>query len=321
MKKSEVGAKKVKGAQGKPDDCKAKKTCPCNAFLQCSGRNPYGSDVWSDPEKKEKAMKGIAYNGRDKIKKRKRKELIAVFNKKYHKYNEFYENLKTMVNDKEARVLVMPEINDTYITNQMRLLASELHNKAAFSSFQKSMVLRANLVKNGSFMMSDIYVDESGDVEYPPNKMVSNSGGYTSDQWSVDHLKVRSKGGCNRFCNAATLTLADNCVGKNDNGPGCPCVDPKKQGESTVDNQAEFQYPDSSKDNEAFDKNGKKKPAYKLYECSTLWIDKNGEADNLPDSPPGTMLLYPKICHLDDPRYWDESMKRKIAGEVEKICK
>lgn len=309
MSKANTGAKARKGERVKPVDNKMRGKCPCKSFLKCSGRRPYGNSIWGNPLKREEAMEGIAYHSEGPVENK--AVLMDVF-KKISGGNPFYKGLNTKVNGKSRRVLTMPEIDDGYITTHMGNVV--INNNAEFTYFQKSLVARANLVRSGPVMMSNVYVGKKRRINYPSKVLAVNAGEYTSEQWSVDHIQTKAKGGCNRFCNAGVMMLYDNSNVKNANGPGCPCVDALlTQKENPADGQAPFESPVS---------NGVE---YTLYECSTLLINtkkkKEGKlVDKLPDKPPGTIAKYPEICDLDDPRIWMNSMKKKVEDKVAKIC-
>lgn len=311
MSKAMVGAKAVKGPRIKPTDCKKKGACPCNPFLRCSGRRPYGNEVWGNPERRAQAMQGIAYGGHEPVDKDAALELFRKIREKAKKEprNPFYRNLEGLIDKEKGRVLILPEITEGEINAQIAKLQSGTHNAAEFTFFQKSMAIRANLVRNGLVMRSDIYVTGyRGKKKTESKDMIPYSGGYTPEQWSLDHVQVRAKGGCNRFCNGALLQVQDNCSGKNDRGPGCPCVDVRKKGAAKDDGQDDFKY-----------KVTKERKKYSLYECTTYCVNKKNKAENMPTDTPGSIQQYKDVCCADDPRY--PRKKAVLKREVEKICK
>ncbi len=302
-----TGARSLEIQPVKPVDNKRKGKCPCNAFLRCCSRRPYGNDVWGDKDKRAKAMGEIAYGGGGTMEKK--DELVQTFKKIVSDYkekaaggktpkwkqNEFFMSLKTLKEDRDKgpRALVMPEITEAEM--DMHMGALEVGNLARFTDFQRSLVARANLVRNGMVMISDRYLDKHGREVYSPGRLLPYSGGYTPGQWSVDHIQVRSKGGCNRFCNAGVLSVYNNCTNRKDDGPGCPCAQVYEKGQSPIEGQ------------NLFDK-GAGGAKYKLYECSSLCMNKKNAENKLPDNPPGKISEYPRICDVDDPRKW--SMKK-----------
>ena len=149
-------ARKTDGKIANPRDCNSKRVCPCDEFDQCRKRRPYGSDVWSDKKDKEKAMGLIAFDGDNGITD---DEMLDILCQRFIKQNERRRKINLKVNDFFGNVpsrtggykkaLVLPQINDAYITSQMDQLGSSLYNTAVFTDFQRSMIVRANLVKNG----------------------------------------------------------------------------------------------------------------------------------------------------------------------------
>ena len=59
---NETGAKPAAFQAVKPNDCEPPDLCPCDPFLKCNSRLPYGKSVWSNPETRKKAMGLIAYS-------------------------------------------------------------------------------------------------------------------------------------------------------------------------------------------------------------------------------------------------------------------
>lgn len=311
MSKAMVGAKAVKGPRIKPIDCKKKGACPCNAFLRCSGRRPYGNEVWGNKERAAQAMQGIAYGGHEEVDRDAALALLQKIREKEKKKprNPFYRNLKGLIDKEKGRVLVMPAITEIDIDAEMNRLKSGIHNAADFTYFQISMAIRANLVRNEGDLQSDIYVSGyRGKNKTQAEKMIPYSGSYTPGQWSLDHVQVQAKGGCNRFCNGALLRLRDNCGVKNDRGPGCPCVDVRKKGAAKDEGQNDFKFKETTQIKR-----------YSLYECTTFCINKRNKAENMPTDTPGSIKTYKEVCCADDPR--KPRKKAVLKREVEKICK
>ena len=312
-----TGAKPAAVEMIKPNKCEPPNLCPCDPFLKCNSRLPYGNSVWGKPDKRKKAMGLIAYSAKNPItdqasldkmaekfrKRNKRNE------KKYEKFNKFFANLYPLTgNGEDERVLTLPEIDDSYMTAQMNALkGSDLYNTAGFTNFQRSIFVRANLVKNGTngqlAMKSDRYMADNKTV-YESTDMIPYMGKFSKEQWSVDHIQTRAKGGCNRFCNGAFLTIGVN-ISKKDDWPGCPCIDCEKK----VDEQSSYKLSAESK-------------KYELYECQYLCkANKDKKGRKLPPHSPSIIKKYKKICDLDDPRDFEGRLKRNVGKEIDKIRK
>lgn len=284
---TQTEAKKTDGKIENPPDCKTKGNCPCNVFERCRKRRPYGSDVWGSPKNKAQAMGIIAFDGGDKITDRGRlnkmlQDLMDRNQKRAaegQKFNKFFGNVYSATGTYNS-ALVLPETTDLEITNQMEKLKASLRNVAVFTDFQKSMIIRANLVRNGLMLKSDIYEGEtfgSNDlVPYPFAKGVMN------EMWAIDHVQIRAKGGCNRFCNAGVLKFGVNSS-KGDDGPGCPCVTALRGKDPNL---------------RPFDPHPKE-GGYFLFVCVTY--NRNQDEGEPPKELPG--ICGPeKLCNLDDPR-------------------
>lgn len=282
----------VEGQEIHLNDNQTKTVCPCETFDQCSTRQPYGVDVWSGPGK-IRAMGCLAYGVNGVINGHRAAVLRGLANQTNSR-NPFFTNLKGILgNLGKPRVLAFPPVSDQYIDGQMQELAKELYNTAGFTNFQKSMILRANLVRNGTVMRSDFYEDKRENLRFPPQKLLPFCGSYPPEMWSVDHIRVESKGGCNRFCNATVLTRTNNCLDKNDKGAGCPCVcaiNKKNKQESPADGQKDFLVQGKVK----------KKGKYALYECLDYFFARE-EGEKVPAEIPG-ICDAEKKCNLDDPR-------------------
>lgn len=61
MSKATDGAKGCKGMSVKPDANNPKADCPCDEFLHCSTRIPYGANMWSNGNRRKKAISKISY--------------------------------------------------------------------------------------------------------------------------------------------------------------------------------------------------------------------------------------------------------------------
>lgn len=312
MQKSKVGAKAFKKNCVKPMDCNKKGRCPCNAFIRCSGRKPYGERIWSNPGKKAEALRGFAYDGagpaanQDYYQQQFKYRLNSSMKNPASKANHFFKGIQSLA-DPSKMVLTMPEITDAYVDANMAILMNELQNAAFFTDFLRSMVARSNMVENGLMLKSDIYLDNKGRILFDKQQAVPFSYHFKPDEWTVDHILPKSKGGCNRFCNAAVLVREDNCYDKNDAGASCPCVSIVEKESDKVDNQKPFEHRGANKYPE-------------LYECSTLQLNKNNNVKKLPDKPPGTMKKYRNICNLDDPRHHIVGRGKAVAKRTRKIC-
>lgn len=311
---AEVGAKSVKGERIKPIDCSERgDCCPCDAFLRCSTRPPYGQLVWSDKEKRELASGGIAYNSEkvvdnveyylkifDKIKN-------SVTDKTKYK-NDFYKN----IGSRSKKVMTFPIMSQPEIMMHMTKLRGELFNAGDFTQFQKSMILRANLVQNGLKLCSDYYEDETG-KEYKSKKLTPYYRESTGREWNIDHVQIRAKGGCNRFCNACLLSSADN-KDKGDRGMGCPCVDVMEKSEAP-----------KPEDKDIFAYSGRQTEKYLLYNCASFRLNKQkeseGKAEHIPAKPLGTMDHYKQLCGMDNPLEFVPNKSQLITRRVGMICK
>lgn len=310
---NETGAKPAAVQAVKPNECEPPDLCPCDPFLKCNSRLPYGKSVWGDPEERKRAMGLIAYSRKGAITDgeslKRMAEKFAKRNKrnakKYKRFNEFFANLYPLTgNGEDERVLTLPEMSEGEITAHMNALkGAELYNTAGFTNFQRSIFVRANLVMNDFTLRSDLYM-EGKNVLFESTEMIPYSGSFSKEQWSVDHIQTRSKGGCNRFCNGAFLTIGVNMV-KKDDWPGCPCMDCEKK----ADEQIQYNPPSGTK-------------KYQLFECQHLCRanqDKRGR--RLPPHPPSIIKKYKKICDLDDPRYFAKNLNRNVGKEIDKIRK
>ncbi len=300
-----------------PPDCNAKGLCPCNVFERCRKRRAYGSDIWSHGKNKKQAMGFIAFDGDQGITDEKklknlwtafigRNNNILDYNKTHEKkirFNKFFANLRS-AGGKNNVVLVLPKMSDPYITQQMNKLRQSLYNTAVFTDFQRSMVVRANLVRNKLTLKSDTYRTRKGELDFDPIDLIPYAKGHRSEMWSVDHIQVKAKGGCNRFCNAAVLMLGDNSR-RGDNGPGCPCITAVGKNDEIPDRET-FK----PKTNEPLKESG-----YQLFVCVTYHRNKKkGEA---PDELPGTCHGN-KPCNLDDPRKCMEAVSNDVVVPVYK---
>ena len=298
MGKATDGAKGCRGSSVKPGDHKRKVKCPCNAFLNCSSRVPYGGSVWSDPVKKKDAMSIITYGS------------TGAGQTRSYEGRGYYKKLHKLLDNGQTRTLILHELTDKYVKNHMESLV--LENTGHYTNFQRSMILRANLVKNGLVLKSDGFPDGRDDFE----RMMPYSGLYQGDEWNIDHVKIRAKGGCNRFCNAQILSRQVN-MDKGDQGQGCPCADARKQGESPAPGQEDFEVGGNTE-----------KTRYQLWQCTALSNNQEKPANKVPSYPPGMMKRYTKdckICDLDDPCNWSAALQRNakqsVMQKVEKICK
>ena len=308
-----IKAKKVKAKAQNPPDCKTKGVCPCNVFERCRKRRPYGSDVWSNPKKKKQALGAIAFDGNEGItdegrldalltRFKYRNEAITAYNNTHEKkwrFNEFFANVRS-AGGKNKNALVLPATNDLYITQQMNKLKSSMYNTALFTDFQRSMVARANLVRNGLTLRSDKYRTKEGELDFDPKDVFPYAKGHRAEMWSVDHIQIRSKGGCN----SAVLMLVDNST-RNDNGPSCPCITAvEKKGQQPV---LDDFTPETSET--------LKNSMYKLYVCVTYY--RNTEEGEAPDYLPGTCHAS-KHCNLDDPRKCTGILRNPVVRPVYK---
>lgn len=317
MGKTTTKAKKTDGKIENPPDCKTKGQCPCNTFERCKKRRPYGSDIWSDTKNRKSAMGFIAFDGEEGIADKKKlndlwekfikrnKGIIAYNNshEKKIKFNKFFASIRLAGGGKK-KALVLPKLSEPYINRQMNQLRQSLYNTAYFTDFQRSMVARANLVRNGLTLRSEQYCTREKDYNFPPKQLLPYAKGQREQMWSVDHIQIRSKGGCNRFCNAAVLMYSDNRT-RNDNGPGCPCIDAVKNNEKKPKRE-KVQPPSDESD---------KEPRYQLFVCVTY--HRNQIAGEGPGELPGTCHAN-KPCNLDDPRKCKEALRQDVVKPVYK---
>lgn len=306
-----VGAKKVEDEPVKPIDEQPKGLCPCNSFLKCSTRPPYGQQVWSDPDERKIACGEIAYDHLNILKDKTRlNEIfeIIVGRMKDPRGNKNYKNIDTQ----KTRVMYFPPITEARLVAELGAMSGKLSNAGKFRAFQKSMILRANIVKNGMVLKSDVYLDKDGKVEFGKQKLTPYSKKPIGTEWNIDHIQARSKGGCNRFCNAALLGSADN-KSKLDEGLGCPCVEAIDKKGNKGKNQTDFSF------------SGSKVKKYKLYNCRILCnkIKRNEKKKiyDLPAKPLGTMNHYVELCMLDNPMDFIPDRSVSMMDKANKICK
>ncbi len=308
--KAMTGAKARSGERVKPVDLKIRGTCPCNAFLKCSTRPPYGCNVWGDKTKREQAMREIAYSGKEPI--TNAAPFAAMFKRK--RGNPFYRNLDCMINGENVKVMVMPGIQYGDIEKHMANL--KVHNKGEFNNFQKSIIARASMAWTSPAMMSNVYVGKTGNVEFPSKTLTPFIKEDRDFSWDVDHIQTRSKGGCNRFCNAGLMAHSDNSGGKIDIGPGCPCAHVKENGQEKVPGQQDFDYPSECDRGHS--------PKYTLWDCTMLWINHNNDVPDQPRRPPGTIKQFKMICERDNPCDWANKILRNrtdsLKRKVRKYC-
>lgn len=296
-------ANRVEGQEIRLDDDKTKEVCRCETFDRCNGRLPYGVDVWAGPLQIQ-ARDCIAYSISGGIRGHRAQVIAALAQQKSG--NPFYTNLKDFLGYiGRFRVLAFPPIDPPYIDEHIGKLADALYNTAEFNNFQKSMILRANLVRNGLVMRSDRYVDnevkdsENNPLRFGAKELIPYCRGLKDYMWSIDHIQVRAKGGCNRFCNAVVLQFADNRQ-KLTNGPSCPCayvVNVRaKVKEECIPGQDPFPY-------SANRKPPKRKPTYDLYECIEHFLArKEAEEKGETIGEIGGICDAAKLCNVDDPR-------------------
>lgn len=293
------GANGIKGKHIKPIDCPMEGACPCDSFLRCSSRPPYGRGVWSRKKKREIARGAIAYDSKgpvsdvDMAKYQKEFQNIEMYSTRNYK-NSFYKNIRR-IRDKGNKVLTFPPMTMADINLNMSVLEGELFNTGAYTLFQKSIVLRANLVKNGVKLKSDVYENSDGTV-YKSKKLTPYCINPLGTEWNLDHIQTRSKGACNRFCNAALLTRDDN-IAKRDNWPGCPCVNFMGEGEK-FDCKA----------------NGK------LYKCALYMVNKGKDDVKTPAEPLGTIKKYTQLCNVDSPLKFEVNKYDKLLDVATDIC-
>lgn len=286
-----VGADGVRGDHVKPIDCLVRGNCPCDSYLKCSTRPPYGLNVWSVRKKRKQACDTIAYDseGYEADIEKCQEIFDAILKKSTSRYkNDFYKNIKRG----SHKVMFFPPISEGQLLSEMSALNGKLHNAGKFTAFQKSVILRANMVKHGLELWSDVYEDGAGNVEFASEKLTPYHRKPLGKEWNIDHVQARAKGGCNRFCNAALLGSKNN-KSKLDDGLGCPCADALQKTETAGEGQTEFSY------------SGSKVKKYDLYNCgvfcSTKVKQKKDKSIKLPAKPLGTMNHYKLLCGLDNP--------------------
>lgn len=293
MSKAIVGAKGCGNGSVKPQPNNPQADCPCDAFLCCSTRVPYGHLVWSNPRYADMAMSVILYVSTSP----------AIFMK--YPYRGFYKQVHNMAKQMQNKPLILHQLTHSQITGHINRLA--LKNAGEFTNFQKGMVLRANLVRNGQVLRSDgfgILKEEKHD------QLIPASGYYLMNEWNVDHVRTRVKGGCNRFCNAGLLSREANLL-KGDKAGGCICAEVKEAG---------------GPGQETFAVGGD--TAYTLWQCSVLSNSGEKPVNKVPEYPPGMMKKYTKsvaICDKDDPRNWSVAMQKNavntLRAKISKISK
>lgn len=305
------GAKGIKGEHIKPADITKRGDCPCDAFIKCSARPPYGRDIWAISKTRKQACGAIAYDTEGIVTDEKKNQLLRSFQYFEKKYsgegynNSFFKNIRLMKNC-ARKVLTMPKITYAELLAQMKAHKNLILNTGYFTDFQKSIILRANMVRNGLELRSDIYEDEKGSLLYKEEKLYPCYRGNVAFEWRVDHIQTRSKGACNRFCNAAVLRDADN-RDKWDKWHGCPCVD-ALMGEA---GKEPFEFIGDSK-------------KYQLYNCKTYCDNKEDKdkVEKLPAAPLGTLNKYRKkgICPLDNPFKFDLEYSKGLMQKATEIC-
>lgn len=290
MTKAVDGAKKCKGASVEPDANNPAVDCPCNSFLRCSTRIPYGAKVWADAGKRKIAMCAISYKSVGAT------TVVLTYRK------GLYKALRASLSINGTKPLVFPILDQNYLDKHMAKL--KIGNAVDYTNFQKLMVGRANLVQNGMIMRSDVYSKKKGGYE----KVIPASGEYKSNEWNVDHIYSKSKGGCNRFCNAQMLGRLAN-IKKSNKAFGCICA-------QTVANST----------GDLFSANGNTVDG--LWKCNTLCNNGKEAPNKVPKTPPGMIDGYKgkdcKICTLDNPCEWSEALQKSrktgLKKEIDKLC-
>lgn len=291
MGKATDGAKGCKGASVKPDGNNPEVDCPCEEFLQCSTRKPYGADVWCNVKMRRKAMSKIGYRiNSDRF------ELIKHIGRKID------QKASSGANRSKPKNMVLRDMDACYVKTHMEKL--KVWNAVGFTNFQRHMVIRANLVKNDFLLRSDGYDQKIDDLEY----VIPYPGKAVDHMWNVDHIKPRSKGACNRFCNAQILSRKAN-IKKSASGKGCPCAEER---ESPVSGQKRF------------DVSGHIDGT--LWQCHTISNDGEKPPNKIPAFPPGMIKKYPndcKICSVDNPCEWSKTLQKtsvaRLRQEIDKI--
>ena len=109
------------------------------------------NDLWEKFIKRNKGI--IAYNNS---------------HEKKRKFNKFFASIR-LAGGGRKNALVLPKLSEPYITQQMNQLRQSLYNTAYFTDFQRSMVARANLVRNGLTLHSEEYCTKEEDYNFPPH--------------------------------------------------------------------------------------------------------------------------------------------------------
>lgn len=311
---NQTGAKKMRGDPVTPIDNLERIGCPCDAFIRCSTRLPYGMKVWKKMRKE--ACGDIAYDTQGIVPEEDIKKYVEKFgymekNSKWKYQNHFYKNVQRF-KDKTRKVMTFPAIEESRIELEMQNLKAFnlIVNAGHYTAFQKSIILRSNIVRNGLTLRSDIYKDDTGKTIYSSKDLRPYSRQPMGLEWNIDHIQTRSKAGCNRFCNAALLARKDN-IGKSDEGPGCPCAVVLEKGETKGALQEKFQY------------SGPKAKKTTLYDCGVFGTNKEAAKKNgkkHPESPLGTIDTYKDVCELDNPLHYIVDRKSILDSKLEKIC-
>lgn len=299
------GAKGTKGDMIKPIENFVRGSCPCNSFLRCSARPPYGQKVWSVRAKRKQACGSIIFNSANPV--GNKALLQAIFQRvatsaKRKNRKTFYVTLNRVTNEPE-NVMVFPKLSEVEYRAEMAKLYGKMHNAGLFTAFQKSIILRANMVNNGLQLKSDVYLHETGEVMHDTEELIPFHPKPLGQEWNIDHVQTRSKGGCNRFCNAGLLSYNVNVKNKHDDGLGCPCVD-------ALDGKGEG----------SFEYAGRKVKKYILNNCPDFTNNKNIGADNLPAKPLGTTKHYKLLCSLDDPMVFIPDKSDQLTKRAGSIC-
>lgn len=304
------GAKGTKGDPIKPIENLCRGSCPCNSFLRCSARPPYGQKVWSVRAKRKQACDSIVFNSANPVANKPLLQTIfqRVANSAKRKNRKtFYVTLQNVTSEPE-NVMVFPKLSEAQYRAEMAKLYGKMHNAGLFTAFQKSIVLRANMVSNGLQLKSDVYLHETGEVMHDTENLIPYHPKPLGQEWNIDHVQTRAKGGCNRFCNAALLSYNTNVLEKHDDGLGCPCVDALESAADKGEYQTDFEY------------GGKRVKKYIVCNCADFCNNKHDEADNLPAKPLGTMKHYKLLCSLDDPMVFIPDKSGQLTNRASSIC-
>lgn len=256
-------------------------------------------EACSKSESRKQACDAIAYDSKgpvsdvDMAKYQMTFENIEQYSTSNYK-NSFYKNIKR-IKDKGNKVMTFPPITLADINANMGELQAFLFNTGSYTLFQKSMVMRSNLVKNGLMLKSDVYEKPDGSI-YDSKQLTPFSLTPVGTEWNLDHIQTRSKGACNRFCNAALLTRSDN-IAKRDSWPGCPCVSFMGEGEHF-----------NSKANK------------KLYPCELFQVNKDKKEVKTPANPLGTILAYTQLCDVDSPLIFELTRYDRLLDDATDIC-